>query len=501
MGEHPFSSDPHHSRRTSRTHAFSIGVVAVVCVVFGLILASQIDLTPRSVADISLNVGQTGAFPVVERDGQLESPFVAVVELVQDAVVNISARTRSNDVPWYFQGRGFGSSSGSGFFFREDGYILTNNHVVEDAVEVVVRTSTGYEYDATVIGTDKETDLAVLKVQPEEKITTIPFGDSEELKVGDWAIAIGNPFPQQGLDRTVTVGVISAKGRTNLRFGADTPRYQNYIQTDASINPGNSGGPLLNLRGECIGVNAAISSPTGSSVGIGFAIPINLARAIVPDLIASGKVTRGWLGVYRRNLTEREAKRQGLLAVHGVMIDSVFQNSPAEQAGIREGDVVVKFNGMDVVNANQFSVLVSTVRAGQSVPIDVMRDGSPKRFQTKVVDRDQFLASMPSTPASPKDVPTTEWLGMALVSFTPQMARDIGIQHVEGLYVIRVYSGTAADRASISEGTIILQVNNEPVSSLAEVRERAGQLERSRTHIPLIVQEPDGSIARKVIRP
>lgn len=501
MGEHPFSSDPHNSRRTAKKNVLSIGVVAVVCVVFGLILASQIDLTPRSMADIPLNIGQTGAYPLVERNGEMESPFVAVVEQVQNAVVNISARTHDDDVPWYFHGRGYGSSSGSGFFFREDGYVLTNNHVIEDAVSVVVRTSTGYEYEATVVGSDRETDLAVLKVDPEEEITTIPFGDSEELKVGDWAIAIGNPFPQQGLDRTVTVGVISAKGRTNLRFGADTPRYQNYIQTDASINPGNSGGPLLNLRGECIGVNAAISSPTGSSVGIGFAIPINLARAIVPDLIQSGRATRGWLGVWLSNLTEREAKRQGLHAVQGVMIDSVFENSPAEVAGIRGGDVVVKFNDKDVVNTNQFSVLVSTVRAGQSVPIDVVRDGESKRLQTTVVDRDQFLASLEQQPGSPDDVPTTEWLGMALVSFTPQMARDIGIQHVEGLYVIRVYPGTAADRASITEGTIILQVNNEPVSTLADIREQAGDLERSRTHIPFIVQEPDGSIARKVIRP
>ncbi|MBD3403707.1 PDZ domain-containing protein [candidate division GN15 bacterium] len=475
--------------------------MAVVCTIFGLILASQIDLTPSTVAEMPVNVGQTGAFPVVERDGEMESPFVAVVESVQDAVVNISARTKEEDVPWYFQGRGFGTSSGSGFFFREDGYILTNNHVIEDAVEVVVRTSTGYEYEARVVGRDKETDLAVVKVEPEEPITVIPFGDSEALKVGDWAIAIGNPFPQQGLERTVTVGVISAKGRTNLRFGADTPRYQNYIQTDASINPGNSGGPLLNLRGECIGVNAAISSPTGSSVGIGFAIPINLARAIVPDLIQSGKAARGWLGVWLSPLTEREAKRQGLSAVRGVRIDSVFENSPAEQAGVRQGDIVIGFNEKEVLNSNQFSVLVSTVRAGQSVPIDVVRDGEEKRLRTTVVDREQFLASMDEPPTETGRTPTREWLGMELVSFTPQMARDIGIQHVDGLYVIRVYPGTPADRASITEGTIVLQVNNEPVASLTDIREQVGTLERSRTHIPFIVQEPDGSIARKVIRP
>jgi serine protease Do len=482
--------------------SFSIGLVAIVCTFLGIIVASQLDLTPRTAADIPMNIVQTGAFPVVERDGEQESPFVGVVEQVQNAVVNISARTRDEDVPWWYQGHGFGASSGSGFFFREDGYILTNNHVVESAVNVVVRTATGYEYDAKVVGTDRETDLAVLKVEPEEEITVIPFGDSDNLKVGDWAIAIGNPFPQQGLDRSVTVGVISAKGRSNLRFGGDTPTYQNYIQTDASINPGNSGGPLLNLRGEAIGVNSAISSPTGSSVGIGFAIPINMARAIVPDLIEKGKASRGWLGVWLSNLTEREAKRQGLDAVRGVRVDSVFANSPAEEAGLRSGDVVVAFDNREVMNASQFSVLVSTIKAGHKVAVDVLRDGEEKRFFTVVTDRESFLASASGSSQQPRTGgQSIDWLGMELVTFTPEMARQVGIKHVEGVYVTRVYPGTPADRASITEGTIILQVNNTPVESTGKIREQAQQLTRSETSIPFIVQEPDGSIARKVVRP
>jgi S1-C subfamily serine protease len=332
----------------------------------------------------------------------------------------------------------------------------------------------------------------------------IPFGDSDDLKVGDWAIAIGNPFPQQGLDRTVTVGVISAKGRSNLRFGDETPRFQNYIQTDASINPGNSGGPLLNLRGECIGINAAISSPTGSSVGIGFAIPINMARAVVPDLIATGKVSRGWLGVVLTNVTVRDAKRLGLAAVRGVKIDSVVNGSPAEQAGIRRGDVIVKFNGEEVDNSDQFSVLVSTIRSGSTVPIRVLRDGDEVSLQATVADQNQYFASQQGTPGrqnrtAPADG-SLEWLGMQLVNFTPDVARQLGIPHVEGVYVARVFPNTPADRASIAEGTIIMQVNNEPVGSTTDIM-TADKAMGENSRVPLIVQEPDGSVARKVVRP
>lgn len=477
----------------------SLGLVAVVFLIIGILVATNLNLPSHTAAEVRPS-SSTGGYPVVQySDGSYESPFVSVVDHVQNAVVNISARSEDVNLPWWYQGVRYSTSSGSGFFFREDGYILTNNHVVNGAVDVTVRTATGYEYTARVVGSDPQTDLAVLKVEPEEKIVAIPFGDSEAIKVGDWAIAIGNPFPQVGLDRTVTVGVISAKGRSNLRFGRETPLYQNYIQTDASINPGNSGGPLLNLRGECIGVNAAISSPTGSSVGIGFAIPINLARAIVPDLIASGKVSRGWLGVWLSNLTEREAKRQGLKAVKGIVIDSVFSDSPAHQAGLRRGDIVTSFNKSEVLNVNQFSVLVTTVKHGEKVPVEIVRGGEEMTLYTTVVDRDTFMASH-STPDDSREVAMEEWLGMETIGFTPEIARQIDIKHVPGLYVVRVYPGTPADRASITEGTIIMQINKEQVTSVNELKELAKKLS-GENRISLIVQEPNGSIARKVIRP
>ncbi len=500
MEENRFQSFRH---RLSGLNLAALTLVGVICLVAGLIISAHLDLPEGTIAQIPTNISQTGAYPVVDRNGTVESPFVSVVEKVTNAVVNVSARSENQEWPWWYHG-GSGVSSGSGFFFREDGYILTNNHVVKNAAELVVRTATGYEYPAKLVGNDPSTDLAVIKVEPEEPVTIIPFGDSDDLKVGDWAIAIGNPFPQQGLDRTVTVGVISAKGRSNLRFGDETPRFQNYIQTDASINPGNSGGPLLNLRGECVGVNAAISSPTGSSVGIGFAIPINMARAVVPDLIATGKVTRGWLGVWLSDLTVRDAKRLGLPAVKGVKIDSVFGGSPAERAGIRRGDVVVQFNNNEVENLDQFTVLVSTVKIGSTVPTTVVRDGSEVRLQATVADQEQFLASRPASSRSRGSATpgsgAVEWLGMQLVDFTPEVARNLGVPHVEGVYVSRVYPNSPADRASITEGSIIKLVNNEQVTSTAEIITADKSLGEN-ARVPLIVLEPDGSIARKVVRP
>ncbi len=494
----------HHRGRRGLTVA-TVGVFAVLCVLIGILIASNFDLTPQSEAQpvSGSNVYSTGPYPVVERDGEMESPFVSVVEQVQDAVVNISARSREADVPWWHQRAGYSTSSGSGFFFRKDGYILTNNHVVEGALETTVRTADGFDYSAKLVGADPETDLAVLKVEPEHDVTVIPFGDSDKLKVGDWAIAIGNPFPQQGLDRTVTVGVISAVGRSQLNFGSETPNYQYYIQTDASINPGNSGGPLLNLRGECVGVNAAISSPTGASVGIGFAIPINLARAVVPDLISTGKAQRGWLGVLLDNVTEREAKRQGLDAVRGVRIDSVFANSPAERAGVKSGDIIVKFNGQDVNNASQLSVMVSTIRSGQAVPIELVRDGARERLNAMIGDRDTYLAAanQPSAPVGDTDdFELYQWMGMELMTLTPEIAQAVAIEHVPGIYVRKVYGGSPADRSGISRGSVILQIDDETVKALSEVEAAAKKVTGSR-RIPIILQEPDGTVTRKVLRP
>ena len=494
------------TREHRRPHLYKLIIVAVCFTCVGLLIASRFDFSGSSVAQSPTNIGQTGAYPVVERNGEYESPFVAVVEKVQSAVVNVSARSRETQLPWWHQGSNYGMSAGSGFFFREDGYILTNNHVVKDADKLTVTTASGYRYPAKLVGSDPGTDLAVIKIEPksDEKIVVIPFGDSDNLKVGDWAIAIGNPFPQQGLDRTVTVGVISAVGRGDLNFGEETPFYQSYIQTDASINPGNSGGPLLNLKGECVGINSAISSPTGSSVGIGFAIPISFARSIVPDLIATGKASRGWLGVWLDDITESEAQLAGLNEVKGVVVDSLFPNSPAEKAGVKPGDIVVAFNGHPVANRRELSVQVSTVKKGQPVPMDVVRDGEQVRLSTVIGDREQFLTSSESAGnlgrrAGEPGAGNRTWLGMELTPFTVEKARSLGAEFVAGLYVEQVFAGTPADNASITRGTVILQVEGDAVKTIDDIL-RVQKAAAQDGRVSLIVVEPDGAIARKVVR-
>jgi len=494
---------PKDSKHHKGSRLVSWGLAAALFTLIGILVAPHLPLSVESTAQPAGSVvSLAGVYPVVERDGEYESPFVAVVEKVQDAVVNVSATSREEYLPWWYQGRNYSTSSGSGFFFREDGYVLTNNHVVEEAEEITVRTASGYHYDATLVGRDPQSDLAVLKVEPEEAITVIQFGNSDGIKVGDWAIAIGNPFPQQGLDRTVTVGVISAVARSNLHFSAgEDPYYQSYIQTDASINPGNSGGPLLNLKGECIGVNAAISSPTGGSVGIGFAIPINLARAIVPDLIATGHATRGWLGIWYHEVTQREAKRQGLESVRGITVDSVVAASPAEEAGLKEGDVIVAIRDQRIENAGQFAVLISAARDGQPMPMEVVRGGERLTVQPVIGDRDAPRTSTPTRVGAIDDFATLNWLGMELVNFTPEIARALNIREVDGVYVRQVQRGSAADYASIVRGAILLSINDATVKSLEDVEKVVDGLERSPNGVPLIVLEPDGTMARKVIRP
>mgnify|MGYP001316339379 CR=1 FL=1 len=480
----------------------SLGLVAVVFTILGVILASNLDLSKKSTATTTF-----GAFPTVQTtDGEFHSPFVPVVDKVKDAVVNIAAevpqQVGSNDFFYHFFGvpQGPAYSYGSGFFFRSDGYILTNNHVVNGASKVLVRTSSGYQYDAQIVGADPQTDLAVLKVKPEEKITYIPFGNSDQIKVGDWAIAIGNPFPQQGLDRTVTVGVISAKGRTNLRFGDESPRYQDYIQTDASINPGNSGGPLLNLKGEAVGVNAAISTPSGGSVGIGFAVPINLARAIVPDLIATGHISTGWLGIILLDVTEAQAKRLGLEAVRGVYVDSVFNGSPADQAGIKRGDVLVKFNDQDVNDAGQLMVMIATAPKDKTSTIELVRGKEHLTVSPTIVDSEAYRKAHASQfqPATPG---VLSWLGMELLTFTPEIAQQIGIDYLPGVLVNRVTRNSRADQAGIHPGSIITSIDNVEIKNLDDLNIEAESLKARKTAIPFLVVDPSGSIEYKAVRP
>ena len=348
-------------------------------------------------------------------------------------------------------------SSGSGFIIDKGGYVLTNNHVIRDASDITVILSDHRKLRAKVIGSDGGTDVAVLKVENGGDLPVVPLGDSDEIRVGDWAIAIGNALGE--LDGTLTVGVVSAKGRTNLAIAGGPPSYQNFIQTDASINFGNSGGPLLNIRGEAIGINTAIN-PSGE--GIGFAIPINLARNISKQLIATGKVTRGYLGIVPQELTPELADTWGLQGTKGVLVSSISDDTPAAKAGFRVKDVITEFDGKKIADVQGFRLLVADTPVNKKVRVRLLRQGAPQEIYVTMAERpaEDRLAAQAQSPAS--------WLGIAVESLTGDFAKENGLREKEGVVVVDVAQGSGADDAGLQRGDIIKEVNDKPVSDTIE---------------------------------
>lgn len=341
-------------------------------------------------------------------------------------------------------------SLGSGFIISKDGYIFTNYHVVEMADKILVKLSDGKEYEATTVGKDKNTDIALLKIKPRNSLPVAVLGDSAKLRVGDWVIAIGNPF---GLTQTVTAGIVSAKGRV---IGAGP--YDDFIQTDASINPGNSGGPLFNLAGEVVGINTAI---VAQGQGIGFAIPINMANQILPDLKTKGKVARGWLGVSIQDITEDIAKKLKLKAQEGVLVADVFKDDPADKAGIQTGDVIVALNDKKVKDTHELLMIVAGIKVGETVKVNIMRDGTEKIFKVRIAER-------PERDQLAQREKGGEFFGMTVQGITPEIADHFGLPDTRGVIVSQVEQGSPADQAGIQPGDIILQVNRTKIQSLTE---------------------------------
>jgi len=347
---------------------------------------------------------------------------------------------------------------GSGFIINSNGYIVTNNHVVDGATQITVKLSDGREIPGKVVGRDAKTDIALLKVEA-TGLAVIPLGDSSASQVGEPVMAIGNPF---GLEQTVTTGIVSATGRA---IGAGP--YDDFIQTDASINPGNSGGPLINARGEAIGINTAIFSQSGGSVGIGFAIPISLAKNVVTQLADSGKVTRGWLGVGIQAVTPELAKSFGRTETAGVLVSSVSDGSPAERAGIKAGDIITEYDGRKVERAGDLPRAVAATPVGQSVKLTVVRDGKPMTLTAKVAALDTKEAAQDEgggKAAKPA-------LGLAVQPLTPALAQQLGVRATQGLVVQDVVEGSPAADAGFERGDVIVEVNKKPVKSVAELRE------------------------------
>ena len=347
---------------------------------------------------------------------------------------------------------------GTGFVVSADGYILTNNHVVEGADEVTVRMSDERDYRAEVIGTDPKTDLAVLKIEPEDDLQAAPLGDSDALRVGEWVVAAGNPF---GLSSSVTAGIVSAKGRANMGI----TDYEDFIQTDAAINPGNSGGPLLNLRGEVVGINTAILSRSGGYMGVGFAIPVNMARSIMTSLIEDGRVVRGWLGVAIQRLDPDLAESFGYGGEAGVLIAEVNENTPASRAGLESGDIVVAFDGDPVESMERFRADVAATRPGSEVELEVFRDGSFERIDVEIGELEgDVVVAEGEDQAGPE-------LGITARAVTPQIARELGLDpELRGVVVTGVEPLSPAARAGLRRGDVIQDVQGAPVRDLEEFR-------------------------------
>ncbi|HOH46807.1 MAG TPA: Do family serine endopeptidase [Candidatus Cloacimonadota bacterium] len=419
---------------------------------------------------------------------QGRSPVVQVVRNVSSAVVQIKVEStvtvRQNNpflnddfFRFFFpqqpqQQQRPVTSMGSGFIFQfnegsREAFIMTNNHVVEggDNMKITVTLADKKTYQATVVGLDPNTDVAVIKitVEEDEPITVAPLGDSTQLEIGDWAIAIGNPFGDIGLDRTVTLGVISALGRSNLNFGNNSPIYQDYIQTDAAINPGNSGGPLLNIEGQVIGVNAAITSTSGGSIGIGFAIPINLAKRVVDDLIESGAVSRAYMGITPQEITADLMEAFSLSEVSGVLVTSVEDDSPADSAGLEVGDVIIELGGERVPNVSKFRIAVAISRIGDTIPVRVIRNNETITLNVTLT---AFPSENGGTEKPQTDLKTDH--GISVEALDGNYARQNNITGDAGVVVRSVRADSPASVAGIQAGNIILRVGNTRVNSVEE---------------------------------
>lgn len=418
--------------------------------------------------------------------------FADLAEKVKPAVVNIRTETtvRFKGNPFsHFYGpetspfddffrRFFGDqpnrefkqrSLGSGFIIDKEGFIITNNHVVEKAEEIKLKLVDGREFDAKVIGRDPKTDLAVIKISSLFKdLPVLSLGDSDKTRVGDWVLAVGNPF---GLEHTVTQGIISARGRA---IGAGP--YDNFLQTDAPINPGNSGGPLVNLKGEVIGINSAIIA---SGQGIGFAIPINMAKSVIAQIKETGKVTRGWIGVSIQAVTPEIAKVFGIKEARGALVGDVITGGPADSAGIQRGDIIIAFNGKTVKSMSDLPRIVAETPVGKDADITIIRDGKEKSIKVTVAElTEEKLAS--------QMIPRDEELGMTIDDITPQLAQEYNIKDETGVIVTDIKPHGLADDAGIEVGDLIKEVNRKSISSVKDFKGIMEKIEKGESALFLV---------------
>ena len=427
--------------------------------------------------------------------GQTVPDFASLAKKIGPMVVNVSTvqmRKTAENVPGsddplsQFWQRFFGGrvprgpqrqgGLGSGFIIDRDGTILTNYHVVDGADKITVTLSNGQSFTAKVLGRDQKTDIAIIKIDAQQDLPAVSLGDSDQLEVGEWVMAIGNPF---GLDHTVTAGIVSAKGR---HIG-DGP-YEDFIQTDASINPGNSGGPLINLRGEVVGINTAIFSQSGGNIGIGFAIPTNLVKDLLPQLKAKGKVVRGFLGTTIQKITPDIAESMGLKQPNGALVADVAMDGPAERAGIKTGDVIVAFDGKEIKDSADLPLQVARLAPGKRVQVKILREGKDLTLPITVGEfkESEVVASG-----------ETGELGLTVEKVTPEVAEELGLKRAEGLVITAVKPGSAAEDGGLQTGDVITEINRHPVRTMADFRRETAKAGKGQS-VLFLVRRGQGSL-------
>jgi serine protease Do len=478
--------------RRSFRYGIVTGVALIVGALIGVVLTVQLDWIAPANSESAVNRNGT-PLPVVAAPN-----FPEVVRRAMPAVVNISTTrvVETNGSPLsplmedpffrHFFGDQFPQQGpqkrrenalGSGVIVDTRGYIITNNHVVAKADEIKVLLSDKREFIGKVVGTDPKTDLAVIKING-ANLPTIPWGDSDKLEIGGYVLAIGNPF---GLNQTVTMGIVSAKGRANVGI-AD---YEDFIQTDAAINPGNSGGALVNAGGELVGVNTAIFSRSGGYMGIGFAVPANMVRAVMDSLIASGKVTRGWLGVSIQDVTPELAQQFGLKRSEGALVSETIPGTPADKAGLRGGDVIIEFDGKAVEDPAGLRNVVAATPVGKTVTIKVMRNRKTVALRTEIVEQPQNLAQ--TDEAMRNGGEGTALAGLELRDLTPEISRQLNLPAgTAGVVITEVDVGTPAEKAGLQPGDVVLEINRTRVASVDDFRREAAKLGKKDTALLLV---------------
>jgi serine protease Do len=479
--------------------------VALFSFVLGILLAGYLFVyipekhAPASFLDEPSSPStSSNLFAAPPAQSKPEYDFATIAERVAPAVVNIEAErvekvqigSLMNEPFFEDFWRFFGyprdreqerrsTARGSGFFISSDGYLITNNHVVENAERVTVKTLDENEFDAEIVGTDPLTDLALLKVK-KTNVPSVQLGNSSQCRPGEWVLAIGNPF---SLEHTVTAGIISAKGRSGLSIGT---RYQDYIQTDAAINPGNSGGPLVNMRGEVIGINAVIETSTGGNIGIGFAIPSDMAKKVVTQLKEKGRVVRGYLGIRGfADITEDLKENLNLKSKDGVLVNIVEPGTPADKAGLERYDVILEIDGQPIKDSNDLGIKIADIPPGKTVDIKIIRDGKEKILRAKIEELASEEEQVPET-GSDRNI------GFRVRELSPRIASRLGLQTEEGLLITDISQNSEAFRKGIRQYDIILEINRRKATSVDDLENALKKADRGDSILLLLRRESNG---------